>query len=59
MQTTIRNDDTEGSTKRLSVVVVTVGDLQDNEVRHVLKPGDSVTVQVRAGQFVMVDEKED
>lgn len=59
MQTTIRNDDAEGSQKSLSVVVVTVGPQQDSEVRHLLKPGDSVTVEVRAGQFVMVDEKED
>jgi len=59
MQTTIRNDDAEGSTKSLSVVVVTVGDLANREVRHLLKPGESVTVQVEGGQFVMVDEKED
>ncbi|HEY9105222.1 MAG TPA: hypothetical protein VIN58_00995 [Roseateles sp.] len=58
MQTTIRNDAPQGSGECLSVVVVTVGDQQDNEARHVLKPGDSVTVEVRGGQFVMVDEKE-
>ncbi|MFG6462261.1 hypothetical protein ACG04Q_11835 [Roseateles sp. DXS20W] len=59
MKTTIKNEDAEGSTKCLSVMVVTVGDLSNKEVRHALKPGESVTVDVAAGQFVMVDEKED
>lgn len=59
MQMTMRNAEPEGSTKRLSVLVVTVGDTTEQEKRHSLAPGEEVTVEVNAGQFVMADEKED
>ncbi|MCY4753257.1 hypothetical protein [Pelomonas aquatica] len=59
MQMTIRNNEPQGSPKRLAVLVVTAGAVTDQERRHTLAPGQEVAVEVNAGQFVMADEKED
>lgn len=52
----ITNDEAEGHEGRLAVTVVTVGNLEAPEHKHVLGGQQSVTVQVHEGQFVMVDE---
>ena len=58
IRATIRNDEPEGSAGRLAVTVVTVGDLQAEEQKHLLAAQEAVTVHVHPGQFVMVDETE-
>lgn len=53
---TIKHDGAAGDESRLAVTVVTVGNLEAPEHKHVLGAQDSLTVQVHEGQFVMVDE---
>lgn len=58
-RSTIRNAEPAGSDKRLTVEVVSVGDPTEiKQRRHVLQAGEEVTVEVSAGQFVMMDDKE-
>lgn len=52
----IRNQEPEGAASALAVVLVTVGDLEAEEVKHVLPPQGEIALQVRDGQFLMVDE---
>lgn len=54
----IKNDEPAGSARRATVMVITVGQLEKEEVKHVLEPQGSVTVPVHTGQFVLVDESE-
>lgn len=54
----ITNDLPEGAEQRLKVTVVTVGDLEAPEQRHLLAAQESITVHVHGQQFVMVDETE-
>ena len=58
IKVTIKHDEAEGSASRLAVTVVTVGNLEAPEQKHVLRAQESLTVDVHAGQFVMVDETE-
>ena len=58
VRATIRNDEPEGSPAKLAVTVVTVGNAEAQESKHLLAPGDSVSVEVNDGQFLMVDETE-
>lgn len=51
----ITHDEPE-STQKLAVTLVEVGKLDDNGQKQVLAPGESCTVDVRSGQFLMVDE---
>jgi len=58
MQTTIRNDEPQSSTKRLKVLVVTPGQADVQEQIKLLNPGESITVEVGSSRFAMLDEKE-
>lgn len=58
MQATIKNDEAVGSTRRLAVTVVTVGNLDAAETKHELGAQEQVSVHVHGGQFVIVDETE-
>lgn len=53
---TIKNDEAPGAKQRLAVTVVTVGDLDAAETKHLLAAQQEVSVVVHGGQFVMVDE---
>jgi hypothetical protein len=56
---TIKHDAPEGAaSKQLVVTVVTVGNPETNERRELLQAGQSTSVQLYPGQFVMLDEKE-
>jgi hypothetical protein len=55
VKATITSLEPEGSQARLSVEVVTVGSETEEGTKRVLGPGQSVTVEVSTGQFVMVD----
>lgn len=57
MRVTIRHDEPEGSAE-LQVTVVTVGELGASDQQMLLAAGEEATVEVRPGQFVMVDDKE-
>ena len=54
----IKNDEAVGSTRKLAVAVVTVGNLDVAETKHELGAQQEVSVAVHGGQFVMVDETE-
>lgn len=60
MRVTIRHDEPEGSAElQVTVVtVVTVGELGASDQQMLLAAGEEATVEVRPGQFVMVDDKE-
>jgi hypothetical protein len=55
---TIKHNEPAGSTTRLTVEVVTVGNLEEASVKHVLAPQEAIEVQVSTGQFLMVDESD-
>lgn len=55
----IKNDDPEGATGTLAVMVVTVGKADEQEQKFYLAAQQSVSVQVAPAQFVMVDEQDD
>lgn len=57
MNVKITNDEPAGSTARLAVLVVTVGNLEPAEQKHELAAQESVALAVNVGQFVMVDEQ--
>lgn len=52
----ITNEEPEGAAARLALTVVTVGNLEAPEQKHLLAAQESITVHVHGGQFVMVDE---
>jgi hypothetical protein len=52
----IRNQEPAGAASTLAVVLVTVGDMEAQEEKHLLAPQAEVALLVREGQFVMVDE---
>lgn len=54
----IKNDEPVGSARLATVTVVTVGNLDKEDQKHILEPQASVNVPVHAGQFVLVDETE-
>ena len=58
VRVTIHNDEPASTDAQVSVTVVTVGDLEAAEQKHLLPAGGKVSVVVNAGQFVMVDEKD-
>lgn len=58
IKATIRNDAPAGDTARLAVTVVTVGEVDVDERRQLLAPGESATVAIERGQFVQLDDKE-
>lgn len=58
IKATIRNDEPEGSTAQLKLTVVTVGAVDVQDRHELLAPGQSTTVVVKPGQFVMLDDKE-
>lgn len=53
---TIKNDEPQGGAQKLAVTVVTVGQLDTAEEKHLLGAQGSVTLALQSGQFVMVDE---
>lgn len=58
LNVSIKNDEPAGSGRRATVTVVTVGNLDKEDQKHILEPQGSVNVPVHAGQFVLVDETE-
>lgn len=58
MRVQVKNEEAAGSAAVLSVTVVTVGRIDAEEVKHRLGAQEAVTVDVDAGQFVMVDEQD-
>lgn len=58
LSVTIKNDEPAGSSRRATVTVVTVGNLDKEDEKHFLEPQGSVNVLVDAGKFVLVDETE-
>lgn len=58
LSVSVRNEEPVGSLRSATVTVVTVGQLDAEEVKHVLGPQNVVTVPVHQGQFILVDQTE-
>ena len=59
IKVSIKNDEPEGHTGTLAVMVVTVGKADEEEQKFYLAAQQSVALTVAKSQFVMVDEKDD
>lgn len=45
--------------RRLTVSVVTVGQIDGQDAKKVLAPGDTVTLTLQRGQFALIDETDE
>lgn len=57
-QVTVKNDEPAGSTRLVAVTLVTVGNVEAGDEKHLLQPQQELALQVGAGQFVMVDDED-